>query len=187
MNDESSRTGIYITFNNVIEIGPCNSLMAKLSEIAFNQPMATVHLLINSTGGSLASGLGLFNFLQLIPLDIVSVNFGYVGSIANLVFLASRKRMALPDSQFFFHDFTWTSGAETIPQSVITERSVQIDAFKACFVKALKERTQVFDGSGQPFDPFKPSIMDSRAAAAVGIATEHALVIPATMQMAWVI
>lgn len=55
------------------------------------------------------------------------------------------------------------------------------------YLKALKERTKVFDGTGQPFDPFKPSIMDSGAASASGYASERTLKIPATAELIWVI
>lgn len=187
MNAPAERSGIYIVFGDEISPASCKGLLGKLMEISYNAPGATVHLLLNSIGGSLASGLALYNHLRMLPLDLVTVNCGHVGSVANLIFLAGNKRIVLSNSHFFFHDFNWTSSGGTDPHSIITERTLQIDAFKVAYLAALKERTKLFSGRGKSFNPFKPAIMDSRSAATAGIASIGTCQIPENPLMLWAV
>jgi Clp protease len=47
-------------------------------------------------GGSIQSGIALYNFLRAIPATVTTHNVGNVDSIGNAVFLAADERLACP-------------------------------------------------------------------------------------------
>ena len=72
-----------------------------------------LHLFLSSTGGSLAEGFALYNFLRSLPLELTTHNIGSIESVANVVFLAADQRCAAPDTHFLLHGFDWTFSAQT--------------------------------------------------------------------------
>lgn len=62
--------------------------------IALNEGVKTVHLLVHSGGGLIGDGIGIYNYLRKLPLNIVTYNGGTVASIAVILFLAAKTRRA---------------------------------------------------------------------------------------------
>ncbi len=69
-----------------------------------NGGVKEINILLASPGGSVNDGIALYNFLKGLPVDITTYNIGNIDSIANVVFLAGKKRFAVPTAYFFFHD-----------------------------------------------------------------------------------
>ena len=66
-----------------------------------------VQIWLNSPGGPTRFAFGLFNLMRALPYNIVTYNLYEVGSAANILFLAGKRRFAHKDSVFFFHGLSW--------------------------------------------------------------------------------
>jgi ATP-dependent Clp protease protease subunit len=62
-----------------------------------------VHLLFQSSGGNVADGVFLYNFLRTFPFQLTLYNGGSVQSIAAVAFLAARHRKVSKHGTFMVH------------------------------------------------------------------------------------
>ena len=79
--------------------------------IAVNERVDTVHLLVHSPGGLIGDGIGIYNYLRKLPLNVETYNGGTVGSIAVLIFLAGKQRKASSTATFTLHRSHFTANA----------------------------------------------------------------------------
>ena len=78
---------------------------------ALDNDLTDATVVINSGGGEVNAGIGIFNILSGSGLNITTVIYGETGSIAATIFLAGQKRISMPDSTFTLHAASYTSGA----------------------------------------------------------------------------
>lgn len=71
-------------------------------------PKITVH--INSYGGEVSQGLGIYNLLKNFNGEVVTVNDGFACSAASIIFMAGTKRMMPKSSLLFIHN-AWASAS----------------------------------------------------------------------------
>merc|ERR1711871_1319180 len=85
------------------EVG--NVLVAQMLYLANEDPDADITLYINSPGGSISSGMAIFDTMQFIPCDISTVCFGMAASMGAFLLGAGTKgkRRALPNSRIMIH------------------------------------------------------------------------------------
>jgi ATP-dependent Clp protease protease subunit len=81
--------------------------------VAINSGVKTLHLLIQSTGGFVGDGIGIYNYLRSLPIELVTYNGGSVSSIAVLVYLAGKIRKVSKTATFMIHKSTFTFGTPT--------------------------------------------------------------------------
>ena len=62
-----------------------------------------VHLLLSTPGGSVAHGIGIYNVLKGLPMEVFTYNIGTVDSIGIIIFCAGEKRLSVPNARFFLH------------------------------------------------------------------------------------
>ena len=62
-----------------------------------------LNLLLSTPGGSVAHGIALYNFLQGIPMEVATHNFGTVDSIGIIIFCAGTQRYSVSHARFFLH------------------------------------------------------------------------------------
>jgi ATP-dependent Clp protease protease subunit len=62
-----------------------------------------VHLLIQSAGGFVGDGIAMYNFLNRLPVELVTYNGGAVESIAVLPYLAGKVRRASKTAVLTMH------------------------------------------------------------------------------------
>jgi ATP-dependent Clp protease protease subunit len=70
---------------------------------AVNNGVKDVHLLLQSSGGFIPDGVGIYNYLSNVPINIITYNGGGVSSTAVTVFLSGKKRIANETSTFVIH------------------------------------------------------------------------------------
>lgn len=63
----------------------------------------TAHILLQSNGGYVSDGICLYNMLTHAPIDLVMYNCGAVASIAVILFLAGKHRIASDTARFMLH------------------------------------------------------------------------------------
>lgn len=94
-----------IFIGSAIDDPIANLVIAQLLFLESEDPDSDIHLYINSPGGSVSAGLGIYDMLQYIRPDISTYCTGLAASMA-AVLLASGtkgKRFALPHSQIMIH------------------------------------------------------------------------------------
>lgn len=105
--------------NREIEcVGEINadSVNALIREILFLQrenPNAEITMYINSPGGSVDSGMALYDVMKAVSCPIRTVCVGLAASMASLLFIAGDKRDMLTHSRIMIHDplITQTGGS----------------------------------------------------------------------------
>lgn len=88
-----------------------NLVTAQLLFLASEDPEKDISVYINSPGGSISSGMAIYDTMQFVKPDVVTYCVGQAASIA-AVLLASgtpKKRYALPNSRVLIHQ-PWMSG-----------------------------------------------------------------------------
>ena len=82
-----------------------NIIQAQLLFLASTDPSADISLYINSPGGQVTSGLGLYDTMQIIEPDVATSCTGRAASMASVLLCAGTagKRMALPHSRVLIH------------------------------------------------------------------------------------
>ena len=97
--------------DNIIFIGTeitddvANAVIAQLLYLEAERPEAEISLYINCPGGSITSGLGIYDTMQYIGSDISTICVGQAASMAAILLAAGTpgKRFALPNSRVIIH------------------------------------------------------------------------------------
>ncbi len=81
-------------------------VVAELLALSADDPNSDICLFVNSPGGSVLAGLAIYDVMQLIPNDVVTVASGLAASMGQLILCAGTagKRFALPNAQVLMHE-----------------------------------------------------------------------------------
>ena len=99
----------FILYHGVINAVGAAQVEDACIQLAPHQPSA-VTLLICSNGGDVYAGVGLYNFLKMLPFEIRTHAIGICGSIATTIYLAGARRTASPTSMFMLHAASYSEG-----------------------------------------------------------------------------
>ena len=82
-----------------------NVIQAQLLFLDNNDPGKDVNIYINSPGGSVYAGLGIYDTMQYIQSDVATICTGMAASMAAVLLVAGAKgkRFALPHSRVMIH------------------------------------------------------------------------------------
>lgn len=82
-----------------------NLVIAQLLYLEAEKPGNEISLYINSPGGSITSGLAIYDTMQFIHSDITTICVGQAASMAAILLAAGTKgkRYALPNSRIIIH------------------------------------------------------------------------------------
>ena len=82
-----------------------NTLQAQLLYLDSVDPSKDISIYINSPGGSVSAGLGIYDTMQFISSDVATICTGMAGSMAAVLLVAGTegKRSALPHSRVMIH------------------------------------------------------------------------------------
>ena len=82
-----------------------NVVVAQLLYLANEDPTADITMYINSPGGSISSGMAIFDTMQFIPCDVSTICFGMAASMGAFLLGAGTKgkRKSLPNSRIMIH------------------------------------------------------------------------------------
>ena len=81
-------------------------LVSELLALSADDPHSDICLFVNSPGGSVLAGLAVYDVMQLIPNDVVTVAIGLAASMGQVLLCAGTagKRFALPNAQVLMHE-----------------------------------------------------------------------------------
>ena len=82
-----------------------NLVIAQMLFLANEDRKADIHLYINSPGGSVYSGMGIYDTMQYLPCDVATYVIGAAASMAAVLGAAGEKgkRYILPNARYMIH------------------------------------------------------------------------------------
>ena len=82
-----------------------NIIMAQLLFLSSTDPNKDIPLYINTPGGSVSSGLAIYDTMQLVQPDVATICTGMAASMGSVLLCAGTpgKRSALPHSRVLIH------------------------------------------------------------------------------------
>lgn len=94
-----------VVLGQAVDDEVANRLCAQLLLLAAEDPTRDVALYINSPGGSVYSGLAVFDTMESIACDVATYVFGLAASMGQFLLTAGTpgKRFALPRSRVLMH------------------------------------------------------------------------------------
>jgi len=117
-----------------------NLVVAQLLFLEAEDPDKDIQLYINSPGGSVTAGLAIYDTMQYVKCDVVTICVGQAASMA-AVLLASGtngKRFALPNARIMLHQPLGGAEGPVKDVEIITKELLRI---KNLINKILSEKT----------------------------------------------
>jgi ATP-dependent Clp protease protease subunit len=122
-----------------------NLIVAQMLFLQFDDPKADIHLYINSPGGSVTAGMGVFDTMRYITCDVATYCIGMAASMGATLLAAGTKgkRNALPHAEVMIHQVL---GGARGPATDIEIRTKHLLRTKKKMNEILQQLT------GQPFE-----------------------------------
>jgi ATP-dependent Clp protease protease subunit len=122
-----------------------NIIVAQLLFLEAEDPDKDIYLYINSPGGSVSAGMGIFDTMNQIKPDVSTICVGLAASMGAFLLSAGAKgkRMSLPNSRIMIHQPL--GGA----QGQATD--IEIQAKEILYIKALLNQ-HLANHTGQPLE-----------------------------------
>ncbi|MCL5037843.1 MAG: ATP-dependent Clp endopeptidase proteolytic subunit ClpP [Chloroflexi bacterium] len=138
--------------NRIIFVGEgiddtvANLVIAQLLYLEQEDPDKDIDVYINSPGGSVTSGLAIYDTMQLVKPDVSTICMGLAASAAALLLAggAKEKRFALPYSRILIHQ-PWVKG--------VGGQAVDIDIHAKEIMQNRKTLNEILSKhTGQPLE-----------------------------------
>ena len=160
--------------NRIIFVGDeidddlANLVIAQLLYLEREDPDKDIDLYINSPGGSVSAGLGMYDCMQLVKPDVSCICMGMAASAAAVLLAggAKGKRFALPYSRIMIHQ-PWIGG--------ISGQATDIDIHAKQIIKTRETLNRILaERTGQDYekvcaDTERDHYMSSQEAVEYGI------------------
>ncbi|MFU8886122.1 MAG: ATP-dependent Clp protease proteolytic subunit [Cyanobacteriota bacterium] len=122
-----------------------NALVAQMLYLDSEDNSKPIYLYINSPGGSVTAGLAIFDTMQYVKSDVVTICVGLAASMGAFLLAAGTKgkRLALPHSRIMIHQ----------PLGGTSQRQasdIEIEAKEILRIKDMLNHSMA-DMTGQPF------------------------------------
>ncbi|MFM9280116.1 ATP-dependent Clp endopeptidase proteolytic subunit ClpP [Paenibacillus jiagnxiensis] len=144
-----------------------NLVIAQLLFLAAEDPEKDISLYINSPGGSVTAGMGIYDTMQFIKPDVSTICVGMAASMGSLLLTAGApgKRYALSNSEVMIHQ----------PLGGIQGQASDIQIHADWIIKTRQKLNQIYvKTTGQPLekierDTDRDFFMDAEETKAYGI------------------
>jgi ATP-dependent Clp protease protease subunit len=145
-------------------------IVAQLLFLEADDPDKDISLYINSPGGSITSGMAIYDTMQFIKPDVSTICIGMAASMGSFLLAAGAKgkRFALPNSEIMIHQPLGGARGQTTDVMIHAERLLKT---KKQLNQILSERT------GQPLEKIEKDVerdyfMSAEEAKAYGLIDE---------------
>ena len=122
-----------------------NLIVAQLLFLEAEDPERDINLYINSPGGSITAGMGIYDTMQFIKNDVTTICVGQCASMGALLLTAGTKgkRFALPHSRILIHQPSGGASGQATDVRIMAEEILR-----------MREMTSriLANHTGQPFD-----------------------------------
>lgn len=105
-----------------------NAICAQMLLLSAEDPEADIFLHINSPGGSVDSGMAIYDTMNYIPNDVATVAMGLAASMGQFLLCAGApgKRYALPHARIMMHQPLGGMGGSASDIKIQAEQSLHI-------------------------------------------------------------
>jgi ATP-dependent Clp protease protease subunit len=126
--------------------GVANSLVAQMLYLDSEDSSKPIYLYLNSPGGSVTAGLAIYDTMQYVKSDVVTICVGLAASMGAFLLAAGTKgkRLALPHSRIMIHQ----------PLGGTSQRQasdIEIEAREILRIKDMLNQSMA-DMTGQPLE-----------------------------------
>jgi ATP-dependent Clp protease protease subunit len=122
-----------------------DSIVAQLLYLEAEDPEKDIQLYINSPGGSVYSGMAIYDTMQQIQPDVVTICYGIAASMGAFLLSGGTKgkRMALPSSRIMIHQPLGGAQGQAV--------DIEIQAREILYIKK-RLNDLIAEHTGQPYD-----------------------------------
>ncbi len=146
-----------------------NIAIAQLLFLEMENPEQDIHLYINSPGGSVSSGLGIYDIMQFVKCDVRTYCTGLAASMGSLLLMAGAKgkRYVLPHSRVMIH--------QPLIQGGLSGQVTDIEIHARELVDTKRRLLKIYEKhSGQPVEKLA-SDMERDTFMSAEVAVEYGL------------
>jgi len=131
-----------------LEDQTANSIVAQMFFLESQNPQKDIFFYINSPGGVVTAGMAIFDAIEYIECDVVTVCIGQAASMGAFLLASGSKgkRLALPNSRIMIHQPLGGAQGQATDVEIHAKEIVRV---KARLNEILSERT------GQPLERIK--------------------------------
>jgi ATP-dependent Clp protease, protease subunit len=159
-----------IFIGSAIDDDVANLVIAQLLFLSAQDADKDISLYVNSPGGSVTAGLGIYDTMQFIKPDVSTICVGMAASMGSLLLTAGAKgkRFALPNSEVMIHQ----------PLGGVRGQATDIKIHADWIIKTRQKLNQIYvECTGQPFekierDTDRDNFMSAEEAKAYGLIDE---------------
>lgn len=118
---------VVLLFNEVDDNLAC-SIIGQLLYLESVDPEKDVYLYINSPGGSVPAGLGIYDTMQHLKCDVSTICVGMAASMGAFLLSAGAKgkRFALPNSEIMIHQVSSGVQGQATDMRIAVEHTLKI-------------------------------------------------------------
>jgi len=122
-----------------------NAICAQMLLLSAEDPEADIFLYINSPGGSVDSGMAIYDTMQFVPNDVATFGMGLAASMGQFLLCAGTKgkRYALPHARIMMHQPSGGMGGSASDIKIQAQQSLHI---KKVLFELISQHT------GQPLE-----------------------------------
>ncbi len=159
-----------IFLGSEIDDDVANTVIAQLLFLNAQDPDKDIFMYINSPGGSVTAGLGIYDTMQFIKNDVSTICLGMAASMGSLLLTggAKGKRFALPNSEVMIHQ----------PLGGIRGQASDMKIHADWILRTKKNLNEIYvKHTGQPYekiekDTDRDNFMSAEEAKAYGLIDE---------------
>lgn len=131
-----------IVLNEEIEFGLSGLIIAQLLFLEKEDPKKDIYMYINSPGGSIWDGMAIFDVMNSISCDVVTIGMGVCASMGSFLLAGGTKgkRYLLPDAQVMIHQ-PLIGGLDRTKATDLTITAKRLEREKEQLVKYLAQFT----------------------------------------------
>lgn len=124
-----------------------NNVIAQMLFLEADNPEKDIQLYINSPGGSVTAGMGIYDIMQFVKCDVATTCIGLAASMGSFLLMAGApgKRFALPNSRVMIHQPLISGG--------LAGQATDIEIHARELLKTKKLLTELYSQhTGQAYD-----------------------------------
>ena len=113
-----------------------NAIIAQLLFLELNDPEKDIYLYINSPGGVVTAGMGIYDTMQYIKRDVSTICIGQAASMGALLLCsgAKGKRICLPHSRVMIHQPLGGARGQVTDIQIAARESLRIKEMTASII-----------------------------------------------------
>lgn len=105
-----------------------NAVIAQLLFLEQQDPKKDIKLYINSPGGSVTAGMAIYDTMQYVKSDVVTICLGIAASMAATLLAAGAKgkRLALPNSEVLIHQVMGGAEGQAVEIEIAARQIIRV-------------------------------------------------------------